>query len=591
MRNAPDTAWNPLDTDSFVQATGEAAAGDDTGASPTGVRTWPTWPAAGVPIREADWRPPPPRPSLVRSAGLVAVGFILSRLLGLAREIVLSRMFGTSAEYSAYVAAFRIPDLLFLIIMAGSFGSAFIPVFSGLIGSGRKEAAWRLASTVLTLAALVMAVAGLAAFALADPLAAAVISRGADPAIQALTAETMRILLLSPVFLGLGIAAKGILEGQDRFTLPAFAPVAYNLATILGALLLGPRFGVRGVAVGVVAGALAHLAVQVPGLVGSGLRFRPSLDLQTEGLAEVGRLLAPRVVGQAAFQVNFIVVTALAWRSGEQAVAALNYAWQLLMLPHGVLALSISTVVFPTMSRLFAAGDLDGLRAAFGRALKPLLFLSLPAAIALFFFRDAVVQTLLQGGAFTSESTRLVAAPLAWFAAGLVAYAAVEVLTRAFYAMRDTVTPVAAGVAIIVLNVAIGLLLIDRYGYAVLAFGLSASTAVEAAILLAVLRGRLGGIARQEWSWLARVGLAGGSAGIVAAALGPLVAGWTVPGATPRALQVVVLAAALGLVGGVYAAAAWLLRVPELRVAFAKVANRPPGGSQFAVPAGEAQEP
>ncbi|HEX5498292.1 MAG TPA: murein biosynthesis integral membrane protein MurJ, partial [Thermomicrobiales bacterium] len=389
----------------------------------------------------------------------------LSRILGLAREIILARMFGTSPAYSAYVSAFRIPDLLFLIIMAGSFGSAFIPVFAGLKTSGRDHDAWRLASVVLNLSAIALAASAAIAFVLADPIVAYVIAPEAPPDIQRIAANCMRILLLSPLFLGLGIAAKGILEGQDRFTLPAFAPVVYNLCTILGAILLGPTFGVYGVAVGVVAGAVCHLLVQTPGLVATKMRYSPIVDLHVEGVGQVGRLLAPRILGQAAFQINFIVVTNLAWRSGEQSVSALNYAWQLLMLPHGVLALSISTVVFPTMARLFQAGDLPALRRTFGQALRPLLFLSVPAAIGLYFFRTAIVQTIFQSGAFSGHSTLLVVAPLAWFAVGLVAYAAVEVLARVFYAMHDTWTPVAAGLVTIGLNIALGLALIDRFGF------------------------------------------------------------------------------------------------------------------------------
>jgi len=551
------------------------------GEPPSAHRTWPTWPKPGVPIRLEAWQKPASKPTLVRSAGVVAAAFVLSRVLGLAREIILSRLFGTSPEASAYAAAFRIPDLLFLVIMAGSFGSAFIPVFAGFIGDGKEEEAWDLASAVLTLSAIALTVAGGMAYLFTDPLVANVVAPGAPPEVQALTADTMRILLLSPLFLGLGIAAKGILEGQDRFDLPAFAPVVYNLGTIVGALLLGPSLGVRGVAIGVVAGALGHLLVQVPGLIRSGLRFRPSLDLRTPGLSEVGRLLAPRVVGQAAFQVNFIVVTALAWRSGDEAVAALNYAWQLLMLPHGVLALSISTVVFPTMARLFVAGDLDGLRAALGSALKPLVFLSLPAAVALFFFRDAIVQTLFQGGAFDAESTRLVALPLAWFAAGLLGYAVVEVLTRIFYAMRDTVTPVVAGIAIVLLNVAIGALLVDRLGYGVLAFGLSFSTAVEAVILLIVLRNRLGSPGRSEWLWLGRVAVPTATMAVAAAVVAPPIAGWTMPGETPRLIQAALLLAALTGCGLLYLGVAWAIGIPEPRTALAQIGARLPGGPRL----------
>ena len=203
-----------------------------------------------------------------------------------------------------------------------------------------------------------------------------VVAPEASSAAQQITVDCMRILLLSPVFLGFGIAAKGILEGQDLFTLPALAPIVYNAATILGAILLGPRVGVYGVAIGVVGGAIGFLLLQIPGLVRSGMRYSFSFDPADSRRHEVGRLLAPRLIGQAAFQLNFIAVTNLAWRTGEQSVSALNYAWQLLMLPHGVLALSVSTVILPTLSRLWQVGDTAAFRATLGNALRPLLFLS-----------------------------------------------------------------------------------------------------------------------------------------------------------------------------------------------------------------------
>ena len=550
---------------------------------------WPTWPSPGIPVSADDWRRqareaanPRPKPTagatLARSAVVIAVAFVLSRFLGLVREVILANLFGTSAEYSAYVAAFRVPDLLFLVIMAGSFGAAFIPVFSGLLSSGRERDAWRLASVVLNLAAIALLVGASVAFVFAEPLVRYVVAPGTSEEVQRIATECMRILLLSPLFLGLGIAAKGILEAQDRFTLPAFAPVVYNISTILGAVLLGPRIGVYGVAIGVAVGALCHFLIQVPGLVQSRMRYTPSLALDTEGLGQVGRLLLPRLVGQAAFQLNFIVVTNLAWRSGEQSVSALNYAWQLLMLPHGVLALSISTVIFPTMARLYQAGNLTGLRETFGRALRPLLFLSLPAAVGLFFFRTAIVQTIFQNGAFSGASTELVAAPLAWFAVGLVGYALVEVLARAFYAMHDTRTPVVTGIAIIVLNIVLGVSLIDRYGFAALAFALSLSTAVEALALLVILRKRLGPAQPQTWRWLAKVAAATAVMGGFSWFAAPLVTAATVPGTANRLSQVALFVVALGVAALVYFVAAWLLGIPELRQGIAQVTRRLPLG-------------
>ncbi|HEX2100977.1 MAG TPA: lipid II flippase MurJ, partial [Candidatus Synoicihabitans sp.] len=234
--------------------------------------------------------------------------------MGLVREIVLARQFGTSEAFSAYVSAFRIPDLLFLVIMAGAFGSAFIPVFSGFLGNGEDEAAWKLASVILNVSGVLVILTAVAAWIFAPELVRYVVAPGASSSAQQITVDCMRLLLLSPVFLGFGIAAKGILEGQDLFTLPAIAPIVYNAATILGAIVLGPRIGVYGVALGVVAGAIGFLLLEIPGLVRSGMRYSFSFDPRTPGVGEVALLLAPRLIGQAAFQLNFIAVTNLAWR-------------------------------------------------------------------------------------------------------------------------------------------------------------------------------------------------------------------------------------------------------------------------------------
>jgi putative peptidoglycan lipid II flippase len=304
--------------------------------------------------------------------------------------------------------------------------------------------------------------------------------------------------------------------------------------------------------------------LEIPGLVRSGMRYSISFDPRVVGVREVGRLLAPRLIGQAAFQLNFIAVTNLAWRTGEQSVSALNYAWQLLMLPHGVLALSVSTVILPTLSRLWQAGDTAAFRGTLGNALRPLLFLSLPAAVILFAFRLPIVQALFQTGAFSAESTTLVAAPLAFLAMGLVGYALVEALTRAFYAMQDTKTPVIAGIAIMVLNVVIGIALLDRMGYLALALALSLSTAVEAVILAIVLRRRIGSLTAKTREWLLRVIACTATMAFVAAVLADPLTEATTPGNGPRLQQIVVFLFALGVVAMVYLGCAWMLRIPEL---------------------------
>ncbi len=545
----------------------------------------PAPPPSAINGGESTARPHPridndgtPRPgkSLARHASIVALAFVVSRLLGLIREVILAYRFGTSGEYDAYLAAFRVPDLLFLIIMAGSFGAAFIPVFAGFLSRGETDHAWSLASVVLTVAAITMTVMATVAFVFAGPLVHYLVAPGLQPEYQRIATTTMRILLLSPVFLGLGIAAKGILEAQDLFTLPALAPIAYNLAIIAGAIVLAPAYGVYGVAASVAVGAVGHVAVQIPGLIRSGLRFRPSLDLRIAGLSQVGRLLLPRVIGQAAFQINFIAVTWFASRAGEGRVAALNYAWQLLMLPHGVVALSISTVIFPTMARQFERGEIGALRQTFGQAVRPLLFLTLPASVLLFLLRVPIVQTLFQSGAFSGQSTKLVADPLALLAMGLGSYALVEVLTRAFYAMQDTRTPVIAGIVIIIANIALSAAFVGRWGHTALAMSLSLTTTYEALILLVVLRNRLGGVRLQELGWLGRLLAATIAMAVVTWSISLPLVDATRPGVAPRLVQLALFGFGIGIAAGAFVLACAVLGVPELAQSARQIARRAP---------------
>ena len=514
--------------------------------------------------------------ALARSAIIVAASFVLSRVLGLAREIILAREFGTGPEMEAYVSAFRIPDLLFLVVMAGAFGAAFIPVFGGYINGGERDKAWRLASAVLTWSGVVVLVLCAVSFVLAHPLMN-IVAPGFDQETEDMAVRLMRILLLSPVFLGFGIAAKGILEAQNQFTLPALAPLVYNLAIIIGALFFVRDYGIYAVGWAVIIGALGHLLVQVPGLIRSGLEFRPTLNRQVDGLKEVARLLGPRIIGLAVFQINFIAVTAFASTAGEQSVAAINYAWQLLMLPHGVLALSISTVMFPTMATLYALGDQEGFRQTLDRTMRPLIFLSIPASVTLFLLRKPIVQVIFQSGSFNAESTALVIAPLAWFAIGLVGYALTEILTRVFYATRDTRTPVITGVLTVILNLIFCALFLDAMGYDGLALALSATTAAEAVILLLFLRQRNGHVVEKTFGpWLLKVLGASALLFVVMYVTAPkLEAALERDGSHLPAYLLFCYAMVVYL--ATFVVGALLFRIPELQMVGGKIASRLPG--------------
>jgi putative peptidoglycan lipid II flippase len=291
-----------------------------------------------------------------------------------------------------------------------------------------------------------------------------------------------------------------------------------------------------------------------------------SRPFNVAGVVEVMRLLGPRVIGQAAFQINFIWVTSLANRSGEGRVAALNFGWQMLMLPHGLIALSISTVIFPRMARLYEQGKTGEVRHVFTQALTPMLFLTLPASIGLYEFRYAVVKAIFQNGAFTEAGTELVASAIEFLALGLVFYAVVEIATRIFYAMKDTVTPVVAGVIIIVINMVIGYLLLDSLGHVGLAIGLTASTGVEAIILMAVLRRRIGGLDADFGAWLAKLLIATAvmtlMAELVTRHLNEALASPTIG----KPMTLLLVGYAVALVAATYFVAAWILRIPEVTV-------------------------
>jgi len=512
---------------------------------------------------------------MARSALIVGLAFVLSRLLGVAREVILAREFATGPEMDAYVSAFRIPDLLFLTVFSGAFGAAFIPIFGDFIDRGDRDRAWRLASAVLTWSGLAVAVLSSVMFVAARPLMH-LVSPGFDAQTMDIAVSLMRILLLSPVFLGLGIASKGILEAQNQFTLPAIAPLVYNLSTIIGAAFFAPTYGIKAVAWALVIGALGHFLTQVPGLIRVGISFRPTLDRHVDGLREVARLLGPRVLGLAAFQINLVAVTAFASISGPSDVAAVNYSFQLLMLPHGVLALSISTVAFPSLAALFSRGDTLGFRNLLDRTMRPLLFLTFPASAGLLLMRKPIVQVIYERGNFGPADTNLVIAPLAFFAIGLVGYGLTEIVTRVFYATRDTRTPVITTILTVALNVVLCALFVQSLGAAGLALALSVTTASEAVILLLFLRHRIGSVVSADfWPWLAKViGATAGMSLIILLTTDRLERAMVFAPNSIMRYGIFLFAMAMYVLG--FLVFAQVLRIPELEAVLDRIVSRLP---------------
>jgi putative peptidoglycan lipid II flippase len=460
------------------------------------------------PVAATEAAPPH---QIARAAAIVMVFFVASRVLGLVRDIVISQEFGTSRALDAYVAAFNIPDLLFNVLAGGALGSAFIPVFAGALALGTPSRAWRLASSVLNLTFVLLTALACGIALFAPQVAAATVARGFAPGDQALTADLMRWMLFTPTLFGMSGIVMGILNAKKHFVLPAAAPVVYNLSIILGAVWLAPWIGVYGLAAGVVAGALSHLSIQIPWLVRHRMEYTLSLGLRNPDVRQVGRLMLPRTLGLAAVQVNFLVNTMLASALPDGWVAALGYAWRLMLLPEGIVALSLATAVFPTFSDQMAREQVGEFRRTFSTVFRTTLYLTIPAAVGLLVLGRPLVALLLQRGAFNAESTAATTWALQFYALGLAAHSGLEIITRGFYAMHDTRTPVLIGVGAMALNVVLSLLLLGPLEHGGLALANSIATGVEMLVLFVLFRRRVGDFEeRKTLGSLAVIGLGAG---------------------------------------------------------------------------------
>jgi putative peptidoglycan lipid II flippase len=520
--------------------------------------------------------------SLALAALIVAAGFLGSRVLGLVRSIVIADAFGTQPELDAYWVAFRLPDLVFQLVAGATLASAFIPTFAGVRARDGDAAAWRLASSVLNLVLLATLAFAVAAFLLAPeivPLLAPGLGEGTgrEAELNDLAVDLTRLMLISPVLFAISGMFMGILNARRHFLTPALAPMFYNASIIVAALV---SKDVEGLAVGVVVGAALHLAVQLPDLRFAGMAYRLVASWRDSAVREVGRLMAPRVLGLAATQINFYFVGIFfASTLGAGAISAVSFAWLIAMTPLGLIGMSISTAVFPTLADHAAREDAEALSGTLKRSLRLILFLSLPAGIGLALLAEPVVVVLLQRGAFDAESTQLTADALRFYALALFAHSGIEILSRGFYALSDTRTPVVVAVAAMLLNVALAAALIGPLEVRGLALALSIATTAEFAVLYVVLAGRVPGVAGVDMTaWAARLALACGLMFIAAAAcLAAMTAGAGLDSeASWDALAIVVICGAAGAV--TYVAAALSLGLDQARLLLTRAAGAPRGG-------------
>ena len=435
--------------------------------------------------------------SVGRASLFMIVTLIASRFLGWLRLSVIGAKFGETTQLDAFWAAFRIPDTLFNLLVAGALASAFIPVFTGYLAKEREDEAWRVASSVMN-AIVILLIALSAVMWVLAPWIVPVLAPFPDPAQVDTTIRLSRIMLLSPIFMGLSALFTGILNSYRQFLSGATAPLVYNFVIILFAVFASPFLGIEALAWGTVAGALMMWLVQVPELTFRRTRYRFALDLGHPGVREIARLTIPRTLALGAVQLIFIVDTFLAAKLPEGSLTALNYAFQLMQLPLGVFSIAISAAVFPTLSSYAAQGLQSKMREILQTAIRWILFLTLPTVVMMIVLRRPIVNLLFQYGQFGPEAREATQEAFLFYSLGLAGHALIQILARAYYASKDTRTPLALTLVSIGTNIVLSVLLAPIYGINGLALANSIATLAEAVLFLALLAPRarlqLGGL-------------------------------------------------------------------------------------------------
>ncbi|MGB8644503.1 MAG: murein biosynthesis integral membrane protein MurJ [Anaerolineae bacterium] len=423
---------------------------------------------------------------------VIGGGFVLSKALGLVRDILIARAFGASAALDAYGAAFNFPDLLFALIPGGALASVFIPVLTNYLqDEAKRDEAWKFVSTIVNLVFVVVALLALIAAIGAPWLVSNVIAPKFEPARQALTADLMRWVLISTLIFSISGILTAILQAHNAFLLPALAPALYNLGIIAGALFLSPSLGVYGLAYGVVGGSVLHLLIQLPGLLRLRARYFLTLGLQTAGVGELVRLFIPRLVTLGVVRINSLLMTNLASGLAIGSIASLNYAYLIWQVPESLIGTAIALAVFPTLSSLAAQGAQARLRRMFNLSMSIILGFAIPSALVVILFARPIVGILLQRGAFQADATETVAGILQLYALAIIGESALELAARIFYAQHDSRTPMFVALAAMALRAALMFAWVDTLGARGLALAYAAGVAIEAGTLYVLARRKM----------------------------------------------------------------------------------------------------
>lgn len=500
---------------------------------------------------------------IIRAAFVVMAATLVGRVVGFVREMVIADAFGASMETDAILVAFTIPSMA-AMALAGTFNSAFIPVFSSYLEREDRDAANRMASSMINLIALIFIVVIFAAL-LFTPQLAGVLARGFGPGALVLTEKLMRVIFPGLIFIGLAGLAGGILNSYRHFIAPALGPMVTSAAIIIAIKILAPEMGIISYAIGITAGYGGQFLVQLPAMARRGFRYRPVLDLNHPGVRRTLLLMLPVLVGAIISQAIILVERRLGSYLVSGSISHLNYASRIFQLPWALFGTAITVPLFPALSAQAARGEFGEMKQTLTRGINTFALALIPAAVALVVLREPVVRLLFERGEFNAQDTVPTALALALYAVGLFPFAAKDILNRAFYALQDTLTPVILTAVSVAVNIALDVALVRAVGVGGLALGASLATVLNMALLYGFLSRKLGGLAIMESLTTFGKVLA---AGLVMALVTYFAGDWV--GAAvdtgKRTGQILQIGAA-GIAGlAVYIGTIILLRVPELHI-------------------------
>jgi len=440
--------------------------------------------------------------SITVAAVLVATSSLVSRFLGIFRDRILAGEFGAGDTLDIYYAAFRIPDLVFNLLVLGALSAGFIPIFTGLLKgpigkvkgffSGKKnKEAWELASNVLNI--LVISLIMLCGLGIIfTPALMKLIAPGFSLEKQAMTINLTRIMFLSPIFLGISSVLGGILQSFKRFFIYSLSPILYNIGIILGALYLVPLWGIYGLAWGVVLGALMHMLVQLPAAISLGFRHRLKINFKNSNIKEIGIMMVPRTMSLAISQINLVVITIIASTLASGSLAIFNFANNLQSFPIGIFGISFAVAAFPTLSAM--AFNKKELIKNFSSTVRQILFFIMPAMVLLITLRAQIIRVILGTGQFDWEDTVLTIDTLGFFAISLFAQATIPLLIRLFYARHNSKTPFFIGLFVAMLNIFLSLWLAGKLGVSGLALAFSIASIFNFILLWLIIRFEIGSL-------------------------------------------------------------------------------------------------